>query len=608
MQAGRVGGSDQERQLFLLPNAEVLRLETSNAVVRQVVIALRDLFNPEDRGRARVVRLNLKPGAAVILAGNTINSTRLALNSFPRPAQLEPKAELIGRNLMAHVRGNFFWRIERSALGIPPQLPNELETAALHVRGSTATTKGPGQFHFQFYATPNQFAMANYPEQFLYLMVPNLEDLQMILQSQQAGKIVVGIRATGETFGDKDSAIGSRSDVGWVSVNPFGGTGDDIYFENNQPLRVPKVFVNLVETNEDKAVRQAQTDAAFAFIAAMAGQPESAAHRTGETDPNDPSKSIQFLAANSGQDAPGTTYHESGTMWMGADYTKSVTDVNGRFHHVANAYCTDQAIFPTVGSANPVNTGLTLTRLVARRIIERFHSSGLDPVEPGFDLLYTGNFQTDGWQYVGPRFNNDVPFFDVPGNQVPILGAGKEDAGFDSVLGVLWFSKRPYRDFVLKLDWRAFDLRANSGIFLRAPQPLTLDEVNFYNSATEIQIDERGFNYNPPNSFYGSSLHKTGAVYGVFPARQWAARVIGARGTPFTGLWNSYEIQVQGADITVELNGRLVSEGTFKNLQPAGSPNAPNNDRTRKRAEGFIGLQCHTDVVQYRNIRIKTLP
>ena len=53
---------------------------------------------------------------------------------------------------------------------------------------------------------------------------------------------------------------------------------------------------------------------------------------------------------------------------MGDDPAKSVTDTNGRFHHVANAYCADQALFPSVGSANPALTGLTLTRKIAEHI------------------------------------------------------------------------------------------------------------------------------------------------------------------------------------------------------------------------------------------------
>ena len=41
----------------------------------------------------------------------------------------------------------------------------------------------------------------------------------------------------------------------------------------------------------------------------------------------------------------------------------SVTDTNGRFHNVANAFCADQSLFVTVGSVNPTLTGLVLRKV-----------------------------------------------------------------------------------------------------------------------------------------------------------------------------------------------------------------------------------------------------
>ena len=56
---------------------------------------------------------------------------------------------------------------------------------------------------------------------------------------------------------------------------------------------------------------------------------------------------------------------------MGDNAATSVTDANGKFHHIDNAYCSDQSLFPTVGSVNPTLRGLTLTRKVADAIIAR---------------------------------------------------------------------------------------------------------------------------------------------------------------------------------------------------------------------------------------------
>ncbi len=60
---------------------------------------------------------------------------------------------------------------------------------------------------------------------------------------------------------------------------------------------------------------------------------------------------------------------------------------------------------------------------------------------------------------------------------------------------------------------------------------------------------------------------------------------------------------MQDNNIEVKLNGQLVSQGTLSDLLPFDAP----NDGKKKRSEGFIGLQCHTEVVQFRNIHIKEL-
>jgi choline dehydrogenase-like flavoprotein len=54
---------------------------------------------------------------------------------------------------------------------------------------------------------------------------------------------------------------------------------------------------------------------------------------------------------------------------MGTNPANSVTDTNGRFHHVANAYCAAQSLFVTVGSVNPTLTGLVLSRKVAEAAV-----------------------------------------------------------------------------------------------------------------------------------------------------------------------------------------------------------------------------------------------
>jgi nitrite reductase/ring-hydroxylating ferredoxin subunit len=536
------------------------------------------------------------------------------------------------------------------------------------------------------------------PERFLYQMIPSIEDLDSVLEAQQGlgnDRVVVGIRTVGEAFGDRTSPVGSNPGVSWMNVNPFGGSGDDLYTENGGELRIPKAYVNLAKRDDDNAVWAAQDQAAFDFIDALAGQSQGG---TGGTAPqpattvevlaqlplnqipdngyhveNTPSgrffvgrfngqfrvldaacthegcfvdwvpaqgvfacpchtaqfdtdgtnvsgpppspllrpdfrvqngmlevtraqssaASVEFLGG--GADGIGTTFHECGTLWLGDDPAKSVTDVHGRFHHVANAYCVDQALFPTAGSANPVLTGITLSRRIADSIIQRFQSVEFTGVEAGFQSLYTGNFVTDGWETAAGGSNH---FYDVADTAHPVLGAGVDDQ--TAALGVLRYTTETFDDFILRLDWRAFDIHANSGIFLRMPAAVTLD-ADFYHSTIEVQIDEQG--YDAGNGIHGSPLHKTGAVYDVFPARLWAAKVTHPRESGEEPCWNSCEIEVNGRDITVRINGLTVSSGRFAPLLAIDAPAAG----TTKRDEGFIGLQCHTEVVQFRNLRIKRL-
>ena len=75
-----------------------------------------------------VIRLHPDDGVVIIALG-TIESTRLALISFPNL----PNISLIGQNLIAHLRSNLTIRIPRAAL--PPGLPAALASSALFVKG-----------------------------------------------------------------------------------------------------------------------------------------------------------------------------------------------------------------------------------------------------------------------------------------------------------------------------------------------------------------------------------------------------------------------------------------------------------------------------------------
>ena len=315
-------GNDAKRRLFLVPKAHVTKLHTSGGVVRQL-----ELFV---NGKQRF--LDIATECAVVLALGAIESTRIALESFPTTSN--PADEIMGRNLMVHMRSTTTVQIKRSILEAPSNpLPTELQTAALLARGETQD----GSFHVQITAADDRTGDA---DQLLFRMIPDIELLQEILDAQDADFVAITLRGFAETKGVKDQPI-RNSALRWIDLSEY--EFDEFGFR--------RAWVNLGISAAEGRLWNAMDAATVDFVRKLAREDNSA---------------IRFIWSS--RDGLGTTYHESGTLWMGDDSAKSVTDTNGRFHHVANAYCVDQALFPTMGSANPVLTGLTLTRKIAEHL------------------------------------------------------------------------------------------------------------------------------------------------------------------------------------------------------------------------------------------------
>jgi hypothetical protein len=89
----------------------------------------------------------------------------LALVSFPTTNN--PANELMGRNLVSHVRSNTFVRIRRSAFDPANMLPALLQTGAVLVRGSTAQ----GKFHLQITASADAGLNS---DALLFTMIPDI--------------------------------------------------------------------------------------------------------------------------------------------------------------------------------------------------------------------------------------------------------------------------------------------------------------------------------------------------------------------------------------------------------------------------------------------------
>jgi choline dehydrogenase-like flavoprotein len=316
------GVNDAARRLFLVPLAHVIKLHTAGGAVQAVEVHV--------AGQRRF--LPVAPGAAVILAGSAIESTRIAMHSFP--------TSLMGRNLMAHVRSDFTMRIRRSAL---PPLPADVQTGAYLVRGLAPS----GRFHVQVTAATHRRGS----DELLFRMIPDLELLQAQLANRDPNFITFTFRGIGEMHGDRTTPVPNAA-RSWMNLSPF----------ENDEFDVPRAFVHLQLSPSDLRTWNAMDRSILAFAQRIAGAPGNIEYRYDEAWQSAPFPLARpFPAWHNGL---GSTYHEAGTLWMGVPGS-SVTDPVGRFHHVANAFACDQSIFPTVGSVNPVLTGLTLARQLA---------------------------------------------------------------------------------------------------------------------------------------------------------------------------------------------------------------------------------------------------
>ena len=478
----------------------------------------------------------LSETCAVVLAASTIESTRLALDSLPSPALAANRR--MGSNLMAHLRSDITGRIRRTAIpGLPPTATT-LEIAAMLVRGQTSDGH---EYHFQVTASAGRGSDDN-----LFTSVPDLDLLDAIRANQDPAWIPITLRAIGQMIGHPSAQPGDVKQS-WINLAA----------QNDPRINRPRAWVNLEPSDADMTAWQEMEDAAVGLLKAVAGSPAD----------------VQNIQIN--RNNVGTTHHEAGTLWMG-DPGQSVTDSFGKFHNMANVYVAGPALFPVIGSANPSLTATTLARRTADAVI----ASETVPPNPAFKTLFTGSRR--GWQMSGG------------GDFLTIFGSILEAQ--PNGLGLLWYTREVFKNFVLKVDWLSFHPTTNipgsradnSGVLLRFPPLNASDPANDWKLASdkgyEIQIDDMGFNVDTGQNF--SPLHQTGAVYALQASTSLASKP--------AGQWNTFEIEATNTTIKVILNGQLVTNYSI----PA---------NTSRLSEGHIGLQSHTGNVQFRNVMIRTL-
>jgi len=531
------GGDDVRKRLMVVPNCHVTRLDTSITQGVGQVVTVQTNQGP----------VGVPPRGVVILAAGTIENARLALLSFNGTLGYG----LIGTNLVGHMRSNLTFRLPRAVL--PGLVGQDFQSSALFVkcRKTHLADNSVSHFHLQITAAGRRAIDTPDSEAQLFQQIPDIDTLDAFRQVDE-DSIVMTIRGVAELQAENPATRVTLT----AETDEFG---------------IPRAFVSINPNANDGETwnsMDAASDAVRQIFAAVAGSTDIARNR----------------------DGLGTTHHEAGTLRMGVSPTQSVTTPNARFHNIVNAYVAGPALLPTMGSPNPMLSGVALARRLAEHLV-----APLDPpaLEAGFQWLFDGTQASlANWQQAGPGN------FDYNANEQVIVARPGGD------IGLFFFTGRGFSDFTLRLQFRLDSRHDNSGVFVRfrdprQPPPPGLNDPRIAGNPTwlavdtgfEIQIDEMA----QPDQ---ADMHRTGAVYAI-PIGAGPGQQIYARGSALQpGEWNDYEIQVAGDTYDVRLNGFQTAHFI-------------NNDPTRglpvnlDPLSGYIGVQTHTGAVSFRAIRIQ---
>ncbi len=143
-------------------------------------------------------------------------------------------------------------------------------------------------------------------------------------------------------------------------------------------------------------------------------------------------------------------------------------------------------------------------------------------------------------------------------------------------MGLWWFAGRPFTNFVLRGEFLQEQPIADSGVFVRFPDPLG-DPWNAVKQGHEMEIGDP----QPEDPTW-----RTGSIYPFAASSRANTRPLGR--------WNRYELTVRGHTYSVRINGEEVTRWT---------------DPRQRSASGFVGLQNYDDgkTVRHRNLVIQEL-
>ena len=412
------GGDDVKKRVMVVPRCHVIRLNTISDAGGQRVSEI-----VTERGN-----ISVSPDSKVIIALGTVESARLALLSFGSDGK-------IGANLMAHLRSNVDIRVPRAALTALPATAKALEAAALLVKGRHQFKKpdgspdGVGHYHFQITAS-GLSANGMDSEAELFKKIPDIDTFDAHKNATDT-HVVITIRGIGEMQSNN-----SANNV-TLDLNP----------QQNDEFQTRRAFVNLHPEPRDSelwnVMDTASNDVAriFANGHKIDVIKNGSVIRTG-ADVSELSTILPFKFSDASgpgrRDGLGTTHHEAGVLRMGTDPNQSASDANCRFHNVTNAYVAGPALFPTIGSPNPMLTGVALARRLAAHLMP---DPPLATPEAGFKYLFDGSdAQFADWQMAGGGFFHDSAVLSSPSKTAGVLDYSSTHHSNSRISSCAWIS------------------------------------------------------------------------------------------------------------------------------------------------------------------------
>jgi len=208
-------------------------------------------------------------------------------------------------------------------------------------------------------------------------------------------------------------------------------------------------------------------------------------------------------------------------------------------------------------SKNVIVIGLTIV------LLSGCAGTSIDTDNAGYVSLFNGS-DLDGWV-----IENNAAFSARDGLLVLNKGAG-------------WLrSEQEFGDFVFELDFRFLEEEANSGIFVRTGPTSKNDQNGWPDNGYQVQCKD---------TITEARAIGTMIPYGAPDFEHESNRDAIAKAYRPTGEWNHYEITCKGEDLSVKLNGTLITTASnIKNLR------------------GHVGIQAEFGHLEFRNIRIRLL-